>query len=177
MNRRLLFACLLLAGCAIETPIEESEPVERPDRVVHDFELRETLNANLDWVLRANEARYYQEDAFSELDGVRLEFFDADGSTTSTMTSERGKVEDGSGDMIAEGNVILIASSGDTLTTERVHFEKTRDRIRGDQAFRLAKPDRVLTGIGFDAAPDLSDYEVKKNVRIHFRDGVQGGDL
>jgi len=72
--------------------------------------------------------------------------------------------------MTALVDVVLVSTEGDTLTTEELTYLKDQDLIRGPDYVRLAKPDRVLTGYGFQSKPDLSDYKVERDVRITIHD-------
>ena len=93
-------------------------------------------------------------------------FFDADGNRDSRLTSRRGTVNEETGVMTAKDDVLLISVRGDTLTTQELSYLKDEDLIRGPGSVRLAKPDRVLTGTEFQAKPDLTTYEIRRDVRI-----------
>jgi LPS export ABC transporter protein LptC len=105
---------------------------------------------------------------------VYLEFYEPDGSVRSWLTSEQGTVSEGSGDMTAVGNVVLVSAQGDTLRTEELYFARVPELITGPGFVRIAKPDRILTGVGFRAKPDLSEYEVEQDVRLTLIDRSGG---
>jgi len=175
MNRRVL-AAWLLGMAVVSCTGDEGESTaaqggDRPDRVVHEFRLTETSSGVPEWRLRADEARHFVGDAQTKLTGVELEFFRPDGNVRSRLTSERGMIEDATGDMVAEGKVHLVSTEGDTLDTEYLRYSKEPNTIGGPGPVRIAKPDRVLTGVGFTAKPDLTEYEVLKDVRIRLVDG------
>lgn len=166
---RCLLAVLVAAaaGCGIEEDDSAAVPEEdRPDRIVMDFELTETREGRLDWRLTADEARYFKEEGQTRLAGVRVEFFAPDGSLDSRLTAYRGLVTEGTGDMLAEGNVVLVSADGDTLLTEELRYLKAQDLITGDKPVRVAEEDRVLKGVGFKAKPDLSDYHIERDVEM-----------
>jgi len=71
--------------------------------------------------------------------------------------------------MTAQNDVKLISVRGDTLTTQELNYLKDEDRVRGPGFVRLAKPDRVLTGFEYEAKPDLSTYEIHRDVHISLK--------
>jgi len=165
-----LLTLLVLVSCARDDEGATVTPVERPDRVVDEFRLTETTTGVPQWRLRADEAQHFVTEAHTRLTGVELEFFRSDGGVRSRLTSLRGLVEDATSDMVAEGNVLLVSAEGDSLETEYLRYSKETNDISGPGFVRIAKPDRVLTGTGFRAKPDLTQYEVEKDVRIRLVD-------
>jgi len=173
-GRLVLLLAFLGAGCSREEGLEPAGvAVQRPDRVVQDFELTETHDGVLEWTLRADEARTFRNAGETRLSGVRMQFVRADGSVRSRLIADNGTIKDKTGDMHATGNVVLVSAEGDRLTTDDLWYEKGKSIIRGPGPVRIEKPDRVLTGTGFRAKPDLSEYEVNEDVHIELvdRDG------
>jgi LPS export ABC transporter protein LptC len=160
------------AGCGLDEPDEGPVEDDRPTRVVDRFHLVETRGGVLDWELNAREARTFEGE--SRLVEVELLFYRADGSLRSRLVSDRGLVLEKTGEMTALGNVVLVSVENDTLTTEEMHYLQEEDLITGPGPVRISKPDRVLTGIGFKAKPDLTEYEVHRDVHIELvdRDGA-----
>jgi LPS export ABC transporter protein LptC len=170
----LLPVALFALGCGDETP--ENEPLTSTgvEREIRDFFFSETQEGRLLWELRADYAFRAPRNPDIELRKVHVTFYDELGAVSSVLTSREGIVNEQRENLTARQDVMVISVAGDTLTTEELHFDKEQDLIHGPEFVRLAQPDRVLTGIGFRSNPDLSDYEVEKDVRISLidRDGV-----
>ncbi len=162
-----LAASLALGACGgKEAPIGASEETSGADREIRGFELTETHDGLRAWVLHAKTAWRFSNFDEVKLEDPKLEFYDDQGKVTSVMTARRGTVDEKSGNMTAEDAVLLVTTDGDTLETSEMNYAKDEDRITGPGLVRIRKPDRVLTGVGFEAKPDLSEYQVKQDVHV-----------
>lgn len=61
----------------------------------------------------------------------------------------------------AKINVVATNEKGDTLKTEQLFWDEKKEIIYTDQFVRLSTAGKIITGIGFEANQDLSDYDVK----------------
>ncbi len=172
--RRALIALLALGLCAAGCWSDEdngSAPGNTgAEREIRGFQLTETHDGRRSWELHAVTAWRLPGRTETSLDQVAVDFFDDAGGKTSHLTADKGTVDENTGDMTATGRVTLVSTSGDTLYTPELHYGKGEDRVAGDGFVRIAKPDRVLTGTGFTAKPDLSSYEVQHDVHITLLD-------
>jgi LPS export ABC transporter protein LptC len=170
-KRALLAGALLgLAGCGgRDVPSDAGNEGSTLEREVRGFTLVETVEGRAHWELRAERAWRLPGRDDVQLNAVHVRFFDEEGEVSSVLTSHRGSVNEETEALTAQGNVVLISTRGDTLTTEEVHYDKEEDLLRGPGAVRMARVDRVLTGTTFEATPDLTHYEVEKDVHIIVR--------
>ena len=172
MSRRALLqvagsAALVFAGCSdTDTPPESAGRDSGVEREIRGFQLSETQAGRLIWELHADTAWRIPKDTQVHLEEVEVRFFDQDGRLDSRLTSRRGLVDEATGTMTAKEDVRLISVNQDTLTTQELVYLKDEDLVRGPGAVRLAKPDRVVTGFEFEAKPDLTTYEIHRDVRI-----------
>jgi LPS export ABC transporter protein LptC len=168
MRFRIALALIvLLSGCAeTETPAEFDEDVSGVEREMHGFSMSETQEGRLVWELTSEYAWKVPRDDNVRLKHVEIVFFDRQGEINSRLTAEEGFANEETGEMTAQVRVKVVSQEGDTLTTEELTYSKESDSIAGPGFVRLAKPDRVLTGFEFEAKPDLSDYEVRRDVTI-----------
>lgn len=165
--RLILVLGFLMMGCGgTDIPSETNSEGSGVEREIHGFKLEESQGGHLLWAMESDYAWRIPREKKVHLQDVMIRFFDRDGNQTSRLTAVRGAVDEETGIMTAQQRVKLISVEGDTLTTDELNYDKDRDRISGPGFVRLAKPDRVLTGYGFEAKPDLSDYEVHKDVTI-----------
>lgn len=168
--RRALIGILglaFLAGCSDpDLPQEGVGEESGLEREIQGFSLSETQEGRLVWQLTSKTAWRIPKDPQIHLEEVEVLFFDGEGNQDSRLTSRRGSVDEESGIMTAKQNVRLISVRGDTLTTQELSYLKDQDLIQGPGSVRLAKPDRILTGAEFRAKPDLTTYEIHRDVRI-----------
>jgi LPS export ABC transporter protein LptC len=178
MGRALVLCLLVLAACR---GAEDSErlPSETTgvERQIRGFSLTETAEGQKVWELHADYAFRIPRQSRVRLETIEIDFFDEAGRVDSRLTSRKGFVDEETGEMTALDDVVLVSLEGDTLTTEELTYLRDQDLIRGPDYVRLAKPDRVLTGYGFQSKPDLSDYKVEREVRITIHDDGSGNDL
>jgi LPS export ABC transporter protein LptC len=166
MRCALILAALLFAACSKS---DEPEIVVRDsglEREIQGFRLSETHEGHPIWELHAAKAWRIPQDPHYHLETVELLFYDENGRFDSRLTARNGVVDETSGQMTAQDDVKLVSVRGDTLTTQELTYSKDDDRVRGPGFVRLAKPDRVLTGFEFVAKPDLSTYEIHRDVHI-----------
>lgn len=167
----ILLAALLLGGC---TDSESQAPLDNEEsaieREITGFTVTETHEGKPAWELQSEYAWRIPKDPQVRLKNLEVIFYDGEGRESSRLTALSGVVDEDSGEMTAREKVRLISTEGDTLTTEELVYSREKDRVWGPGFVRLAKPDRVLTGIGFEASSDLTDYEVRENVTITFVD-------
>ncbi len=162
-----LTAILALGACGgKEAPNGASEESSGADREIRGFELTETHDGRRAWVLHAETAWRFSNFDEVKLQNPKLEFYDDQGEITSVLTARKGTVDEKSGNMTAEEAVLLVTTDGDTLETTDMNYAKDEDKITGPGLVRIRKPDRVLTGVGFEAKPDLSEYQVKQDVHV-----------
>lgn len=166
-----LFAIVSVVGCVGDEP-EQGAPAETTslEREIRDFNLTETHEGRLAWNLHSKYAWRIPKQAGIRLDDVLVTFYDRDEAVTSTLTADKGAVDEESGDMTAEGRVTVVTAERDSLFTPSLRYSKTENLITGDDFVRIAKPDRILTGFGFRSNPELTNYEVQRDVHVTFID-------
>jgi LPS export ABC transporter protein LptC len=172
--RLILALGFLIMGCGgSDVPSEISSEGSGVEREIFGFQLEESQGGNLLWALEADYAWRIPREKKVHLQDVVILFYDRAGNQRSRLTALQGDVDEKTGIMTARQRVKLISVEGDTLTTDELNYDKDSDLISGPGFVRLAKPDRVMTGYEFEAKPDLSDYEVHKDVTITIvdRDG------
>jgi LPS export ABC transporter protein LptC len=166
MRRALIVLPLLLVACARSDEPATVMSESGLEREIQGFQLSETHEGHPAWELHAARAWRVPNDTRDHLETVEVLFYNEQGGLDSRLTSRNGVVDEPSGQMTAKDDVRLISTRGDTLTTQELNYFKNEDVVRGPGFVRLAKPDRVLTGFEFKAKPDLTNYEIRRDVHI-----------
>ena len=155
-----------MAGCGgEETPdtVELGLLAEGADQVmvsVHHFMTREGIRRA---AVRADTAYVIDDESTIELRRLRLVFYGDDGAEESVLTAERGSYHLESGNMTAEGSVLVVQSDGtQRLETEQLAYDAAADKIRSQTPFVLTRPDRVIRGNSFVSDPSLENHEVEQ---------------
>ena len=169
MRLAVILVVLIGLGCSRSDEPETVISDSGLEREIQGFKLSETHEGHPIWELHAARAWRIPQDSHDHLEDVEVLFYDDQGKFDSRLTARTGVVDENAGQMTAENNVRLISVRGDTLTTQELHYFKDEDRVRGPGFVRLAKPDRVLTGFEFESKPDLTTYEIRRDVHISLK--------
>jgi len=92
--------------------------------------------------------------------GIIVDFFDREGLHNAILTSDEGDVYEKKNRLSARGNVVVKSDSGMILLTEELHYLQKDDRVTSDEFVTVITDNDSLTGVGFSAAPDLSDWVI-----------------
>lgn len=158
-------ACsLLFAGCG-----DERAAVTPPellgldaDQVVVGLEHRMTREGVVKAHLTADSAYVYRDEARIRLRTLRIGFFGDDGTEMSVLTAEHGTYDLGTGDMNANGNVIVTdEAQGRRLMTERLTFDAAADQLVGDTAFVMTQGSSTTRGESFTSDPRMSVIDME----------------
>lgn len=123
-------------------------------------------------VVTATHITRYLKSKQTTLDqGIRIEFYDQDGQQASTLTADRGMLDEQSQDMIASGHVVVVSHRGGKLETDSLRWVENTNRIRTESPVRISTEKDTITGIGFEADPNLDHWEITRNVQGRFDRG------
>jgi LPS export ABC transporter protein LptC len=110
--------------------------------------------------LQADTAYFFEDNTRIELEKVHTTFFTATGAKNAVLTSDRGRYNSRTNNMVARKNVVVVTEDGRRLTTPELNYNQQTNEISSDSAFVMTEPNRRLEGIGFRSDPDM------KNIRI-----------
>jgi LPS export ABC transporter protein LptC len=171
-----LLAALLVAGaaagCGEKRPVNPAaETGELPDQEVSDFVLTETDQGTPSWTLYARYAATYNARNTITARAVRVDFFDREGESTSTLTAREGEIHQSTRNMVARGDVVLRSEDGTRMATDELRFLNQTQRILvpDDRLVRVERAGDVLTGYGFESDPELRHFEFKRRVTATVR--------
>jgi len=104
------------------------------------------------------------EDGNQEMpSGFFIEFFSADGSTSSTLTADYARYNKEEDRWKATGNVILVnIKNNERLNTEELFWNPTDEKIYTEKFVRIETEDQILLGQGLTADQDFSTYKIEK---------------
>ena len=58
--------------------------------------------------------------------------------------------------------VVLVNVKGDTLRTELLNWDESKQLIYTDQFVRITTPDEIITGTGFESNAEFTKYKISK---------------
>jgi LPS export ABC transporter protein LptC len=163
----------VLCGCAgddvEQTPAARDRPL--PDQVITGFSLTETTLGEKDWHMDAVKAYIYEKRNILEADSIVVTFFDKAGEVRSVLKADYGKLNRGSDDMEAKGNVVVTSADGVVLETQTLRWESEVRKIMSEDSVRIVRDKDVLTGWGFRGDPDLGSFRILRNMKATIKTG------
>ncbi len=164
----VLCCSLWQTGCGDRSSYEASvkdSTAESPEQEIWESTIILTRDGVITSRIQAGHIARYKQKSETWLDsGVVVDFFDNDGKHTSRLTAERGLVEGDQdrSDMYAWGNVVVVSDSGQTLQTEAIRWDHTRDVIVSDTFVTITTELDTLYGFGLVSDGQLENWEIKK---------------
>jgi len=96
-------------------------------------------------------------------DGIMVDFYNENGEHASTLTADRGQLDEEDNDVKAMGNVIVRSDSGVTLFTEEISYLQQQDRIVSQVDVKIATSNGdTLYGVGFESDPQLKAWSIQR---------------
>jgi LPS export ABC transporter protein LptC len=171
---RLAGAAFLLAagaGCGGDPGAPSGSPEPgAPRQVLYGAEMRQTSLRGNEWVLSARVAKSFAEGEPTQLEGLKVRFYDGSESVRSTLTSRRGEFQPERSILVAEDSVVVVTREHERLETEYLEWDPEVGRVRTPRPFTLYRGGDVVTGVGIEADPDLRHYTVSRDLRVVVRD-------
>jgi LPS export ABC transporter protein LptC len=112
--------------------------------------------------VEADTAFFIEDEATVELRMMKVIFFDAAGDTTSVLTAREGEYDWNTQDMVAERDVVVvIPKDGRRVETSVLYYNRTEDRIWGDEPTKIWEPDGMVTeGTAFETNSRMDQVEI-----------------
>jgi LPS export ABC transporter protein LptC len=152
-------AVLLLAAASFGCTEENTAPIASPplletgaDLVINGLEHLITLEGVKEGLLFAERAFFYRDSSIYQLEKPDLILYTATGVQRAQVTSETGRFNPNTREMLAMGGVVLVITEGNKrVESEQLHYDPSGDRIWSDSATSLVEPGRVTEGLGFES--------------------------
>lgn len=114
----------------------ESLP-QNVDLALRRISYTETRNGVKRWAMQADSAAFSAGAGMTEVENIRMTFFEDDGRQAATLTAKSGGVETETGRVTLAGAVEVKSSRGYTIHTEALEYRKNDDSIRSDVPVRI----------------------------------------
>lgn len=165
-----------IGGChGRSTPVASNEELKIPDQEARDFTLTESAAGTKNWTLRAEYAAMFNREHRVDAKTVRIDFFDAEGNLYSTLTADRGEIDQRTNDLEARGNVRVSTKNDVAMETDSLRFMNRTGKILSDGFVRVTRQGDVLTGFGFESDATLEHFRLQREVRAEVRSAGDAG--
>ncbi len=162
----------VLPGCAPEPPSVRLAPItgseNDPTIMFEGFKMVSTKGAQQRWIFRARAAQIYEKINLAKAQDIEMIYL-KNGKAQSTLTAKKGLLNTKTNHMEARDRVKMVSSDGVVLTTEKLDWDQSRERIYTNQPVRVERQDSILTGIGLEADSELRHLEILAKVHIKLK--------
>lgn len=161
------------AGCEDDAarPLAVVAAADTADQVIAGFEHHVTSDGIRKARVVADSAYIYTDTQITDLKAVRSTFFGADGREVATLTADQMIYRFQDNSMEAIGDVVVQATDGRRLTTERLRYDPATDVVSSDSPFTYDARGQHLVGEGFTTDPSF------RNVVTQRPRGTPGSEL
>jgi LPS export ABC transporter protein LptC len=162
---KYLFALILLL-ISISCSEEKIKPLvdaitlqtEIPSHESWNSQITFTTEGKTKAVLFADHLKKYELQKVTQLEIVKINFYDSDQKIASTLTSKKGKVDDITMDMYAIDSVVAVNDSGTVLRTTELKWRNSDGKILTDKFVSIKSPKEVIEGYGLESDQHLHNY-------------------
>ena len=159
----LLLLCFIMAVCEREEHseprvVQNAEPEKIPDREGWDASLRISTEGKLEAIIDYGHMTYFNDSRKNYFDqGIHVDMFNKNGKHTTTLTADKGEYNEGSQDIWAIGNVVVVSDTGITLHTPELRWDQHLEKIISDTSIMITTTDKdTIYGTAFQSDPDLT---------------------
>ena len=155
LGAQVLAAGLLLAACTDTPPRMVVDPdleAMEADAIIFGVTTNVTRGGVREFVVSADTALTFRDSTVVYFYGnVTLTAYDEDiGTEKAIVTSDRGRLDQSSNEMWAEGNaVLLIRADGRRIESYELYYRPDDDEIRSDSATVMYDGDNIIEGTSF----------------------------
>ena len=167
MRPALMCAFVVFAAVACSSkkqpPVAAHSPLaDSADQVMYGMRFVLTDKGLNRALLQSDTAYFFDENTRIELEKVHTTFFTSTGAKNALLTSERGRYNSRTNNMVARKNVVVVTEDGRRLTTPELTYNQQTNQISSDSAFVMTEPNRRLEGVGFRSDPDMKNIQILK---------------
>ena len=170
----VVVVCLAACRPVDQTVLENGTQDILPDQEAWNTTIYLSRHGRQEATIRAGHRLYFSDTNVTVMDGgIYVEFYEEDGSLTSTLEAEQGEIDGLTHDLRVRGGVIVHSTERGTLETDSLTWINAVNLIETDAAVRLTGVTDVITGNGFEADPGMREYIIRRNIKGRFLPGVQ----
>lgn len=147
----VLFGMAACSGEATAPPATETAANLQADNILYEFKHNMTTDGVRKALLAGDSAYVRQNDSRVDVVGVRLTFFNDNGTVSGDLSARTGEYDLRSGTMIARGDAVLntVGTPSRRVESDELQFDLKGDRIWSDKATVMREGASVLRGSSF----------------------------
>jgi LPS export ABC transporter protein LptC len=112
----------------------------------------------------ADTAYVFDDNTRFEFRKVRATFNTTTGTKDGVMSADRGRYSMREQILEGFGNVVIVTTEGKRLTSPHLKYSQGLNQVSSDTNFTLVEPGRNVSGIGFEADPQLTRVKILRGM-------------
>ena len=149
-------------------PAPVQQPPQQAEYQIKEININETLEGNLRWKLKADQAEVYDQKGITLMRKVVIQVFSKDGDWT--VTSDEGTLENNRRDVTLTGNVVIKSSDGLEMRTKTLSWNNEQRALATDDPVEISREGTTITGKGLSVNMQEETAAVTQNVRVVITD-------
>ena len=164
----IIIPAFLIAGCGEKKttapPQNKSNPVQKaPDQEAWNSTVITSKMGHITAKVKYGHMSRYSDEQLMKFDeGVKVFIYDKDGKLSSTVDSDRGRLNEKTELVEAFGHVVAHSDSGATLYTNHLTYNHKKNKLYTDASVKLTTKTDTLYGIGFESDENLHHWIIRK---------------
>ena len=150
-----------LAFCSIVTAAQAEEEAQQ----FEGFNLQGyTQNGSKSWDVKGETA-----DIMGNVIKLTNILANAYGEQQMNLTARNGTIDQGTGKMHLEKDVVITTDTGTQMTTNSLDWEREKDLVTTDDHVKIINKDMEATGTGIIAHPNLKTAQMNEDVTVNVK--------
>jgi LPS export ABC transporter protein LptC len=158
----LLLAGLLACEDTGAKPTTTVQASDEADQVLEGFSHYVTFGGVRRSRVEADTAYFYEGTQVTDLQHIKVVFYDLKGVEGSTLTAKRGTYRWQDGSMEAHDSVVVVSPDGRTLRTQALKYDNATNTISTNVPFTFDREQEHLEGNSFKSDPDFKNVVTDK---------------
>jgi len=160
----LFISILFLFSCSEE----KIRPESASNNTLGEIPIHESWNSKIIFsdegrikaILFSDYLKKYEVQKTTFLEGVKIDFYDSKQKKSTTLTSDKGKVDDVTKNMYAIDNVVAVNDSGTVLKTSELMWRNKDQKIVSDKFVSIKSSKEIIEGYGLESDQQLHNYVI-----------------
>jgi len=161
-------AVIAVASCrkVTQPPVMgDSGLVDSAEQVIWDGDYKMTEAGVQRGQLLADTIFVFNDQTKFVLRRVRAKFNTELGAPNGTLRGNRGTFDRRTKILEGFGNVVVTSTKGDSLMSNHLRYNQTKDEVSSDSAFTLIRGGDIQRGVGFRSDPNLNTFKCLSSCR------------
>jgi LPS export ABC transporter protein LptC len=159
-----LFGFYIMSSCQKKQDniVADMEQTEYPDQQGWNSTVTSSKKGIVGAIIKYGHMQRFKKQKVVEFDsGIVVDFYDEQGSHTSNLTSNKGRLDEATNNIEAFGNVVVVSDTGITLKTERLKWDNSIEKIISNNFITIVTAEKdTFYGNGFESDQNLENWHI-----------------